>query len=153
MFTTSKVKWFGSILLAAILLILALTGSKWGTTYAASASINATPIIQDIFPEIVTVGSPDITMVINGLYFGTLADTKVWLYERGVPQELDPVSVNANQITVTIPANLLDAPHIYLVQVVVYVSDTVPVGNYSNLVPFSIWSPDTYLPIMHKLSR
>jgi TRAP-type C4-dicarboxylate transport system permease small subunit len=46
MLTTSKVKWFGSILLASILLILALIGGKWGTDYSASASVNATPIIQ-----------------------------------------------------------------------------------------------------------
>ena len=43
MLATSKIKWFGSIILAGTLLVLALMGGKWGTIYSASASVNVAP--------------------------------------------------------------------------------------------------------------
>ena len=51
MLATSKIKWFGSIILAGILLVLALMGGNWGTNYSASASVNAAPVINSIQPS------------------------------------------------------------------------------------------------------
>ena len=67
--TTSKLKWFGTIILAGILLGLGLIGGTWGTDYSASASVNAPPIIEYIIPEVVPYGSPDIRMIIHGFNF------------------------------------------------------------------------------------
>jgi hypothetical protein len=153
MLTTSKVKWFGSILLASILIILALVGGKWGTDYSASASVNATPSIQYIVPEIVEIGSPDTFLYIYGSNFGTLADTRVILTEGDITHELTPTAVSSSQITVIIPADLLVAPTVYQVRVGIYVEGTIPSDMLSNPVTFGVWSPDTYLTIMHKFSR
>lgn len=161
MITSSKVKWFGTILLAGIFLILALLGGKWGTSYSASASVNPDPIIQYISPVLARIGSPDTPMDIYGLNFEPIEDTKVWISNNCVviPQvfcdtrELTPINISPTHISVIIPADMLQAPTIWIVQVVIYVGQTVPGGNYSNPALFGVWSPDTYLPIMHKLSR
>jgi hypothetical protein len=161
MSTTSKVRWFGSILLAGILLILALFGGKWGSDYSASASVNPDPVIQYITPVLLPMGSPDTLMDIYGLNFEPAADTKVWISNNCYvkPQvfcdtrEFVPLDISPTHISIIIPADMLEAPAIYFVQVVIYVGTTVPAGNYSNPGYLLVWSPDTYLPIMHKLSR
>jgi hypothetical protein len=161
MLTTSKVKWFASIILAGILLFLALLGGKWGTDYSASASVSATPIITNIIPVMVPMGSPDTPMDIYGLNFEPTTDVKVWISKNCyvIPgrdcgsREFTPLDISPTHISIIIPADMLKAPAVYLVQVVIYVGTTVPSGNYSNPALFGVWSPDTYLPIMHRLSR
>jgi hypothetical protein len=158
MLTTSKVKWFRSISLASILLILAIIGGKWGTDYSAKASVIATPIINNIIPVMVPMGSPDTEMVIYGSNFEPAADTKVWISNNcySIPGRycnariFTPVDISPTQINILIPADMLEEPAIYIVQVVIYVGATVPANNYSNPALFFVWSPNTYYPLMFK---
>jgi hypothetical protein len=161
MITSSKVKWYGSILLAGIFIILALLGGNWGTSYSASASVNPDPIIQYISPVLVPIGSPDTPMDIYGLNFEPMVDTKVWISNNCVvipgrdcgSREFAPVDISPTHISIIVPADMFEAPSIWIVQVVIYVGQTIPTGNYSNPAVLGVWSPDTYLPITHKLSR
>jgi hypothetical protein len=150
MFTTSKIKLSGTIILAGTLLVLALMGGNWGNNYSASASVNATPFIQSIIPKYVPIGSPDTPMIIYGLNFGTQADTKVRLTVSGITQELTPYAVSPNEIRLIIPANLLDAPAIYTVLVAIYVNGTIPGDMLSNPVTFVVFNPYIYCPLSFK---
>jgi hypothetical protein len=150
MLTTSKIKWFGSIILAGILLALALMGGKWGTTYSVSASVNVAPVIDSIDPSAVPAGSPDTLLLINGSNFGTLADTKVRLTGSSIVQLLTPIEISPNQISVIIPAALLAVPQVYTLEVIVYIGGTVPGEEISNSVRFTVYSPFNYLPIIYK---
>ena len=159
MLTASKIKWFGSLTLAGILLVLALLGGNWGTNYSASANVNATPVIDYIQPSAVPAGSPDRVMIIFGSNFGNLQDTTVRLVGGGIDKTIDPMVVTPNGISVQITADLLDVPTIY--QVTVIWSDfntvpTVPVTPHdfeSNPVPFTVYEGKfIYLPIVYNLA-
>ncbi len=78
MFSSSKIKWFASIILAGIFLALGMMGGNWGTSYAAGASVNVAPVIDKITPSSVKVGSSDVYMLIDGLYFDTVFNTAVY---------------------------------------------------------------------------
>jgi hypothetical protein len=160
MFTTSKIKWFGTVIVAGILLLLAMLGGKWGTSYAADASINAAPYIDNIVPSAVPAGSPYIIMIISGGNFGTLADTRVRLKadEDGYDDLLLPLQVLPDGISVIISTDLLVVPKLYTVTVVKSTSGTVPTiptippwDEVSNPVPFTVFEPTgIYLPIISK---
>lgn len=157
MLATSKIKWFGSIILAGILLALALMGGNWGTNYTASASVNAAPFIESIYPSVVPAGSPDTTMIISGANFGNTTDTRVRLTGVGVDLLLTPLQVIPDGISVSIMANLLVVPNLYIVTVVKTTSGTVPTIPFppgmevSNPVPFTVYEPlFTYLPLIYK---
>jgi hypothetical protein len=159
MFTTSRIKWIGTIILAGLLLIVALLGGKWGSSYSASAHVYTTPNIYSIIPVFVPEESPDTPMTISGNNFGSMDVTRVWI-SKGCfaptpgcfPEELDPSAVSPTQVSVTIPASYLVSPAIYWLQVVVYVGETVPFGNYSNPALFIVGHPDHYLPLIQKIS-
>ena len=148
MVISSKLKWFGTIILAGIILGLGLIGGNWGTDYSASASVYASPQIEYIIPEVVPFGSPDIQMIIHGLNFGPEADTQVWLTKRNNTFELTPITFSPTELTVTIPSSLLELPALYRVQVAIYVGASVPGDMLSNSVHFFVYSPETYYPLM-----
>ena len=157
MLATSKIKWFGSLILASTLLVLALLGGNWGTNYSASANVNATPIINYIQPSAVPAGSPATVMIIAGSNFGNSHDTTVRLLGGGIDQTIVPMVVTPNGISVQIPAGLLDVPTIYLVTVIWSDFNTVPTvpitpHDYeSNPVPFTVYEGQfVYLPIITK---
>jgi hypothetical protein len=150
MFTTTKLKWLGTMILAGILLVLTFMGGEWGTNYSASAQVNASPIIQSIDPAIIPIKAPDTLMIIRGFNFGTLANTRVWLTETGNRHELSPSAVIPREIRVTIPRDMLAVPTQYQVQVAIYTNGTVPGDQLSNPVFFLVYSPVTYYPLILK---
>jgi len=159
MFTTSKFKWIGSIILAGTLLVLAIFGGTWGTSYAADASVNVAPVISYIDPFAVPVGSPDTIIEIWGSNFGTTTDTRVRLTGGGFDELYPPDEISTGRIVVTIPALLLDQPTLYILTVIKSKSGTIPTiptipnppdDEISNPVPFTVYGPDTYLPIIQK---
>ena len=158
MFTKSKLKWFGSIILAGTLLVLALMGGKWGTTYAADSSINAAPYIDYIVPSEVQAGSPYFMMIIFGENFGTLENTRVRLTAIGYDEMLPPTQVLPDGISVVIAADLLVVPKLYTVMVVKSTYGTIPTiptippwDETSNPVPFTVYEPQyIHLPIIYK---
>jgi hypothetical protein len=160
MFATSKIKWFGSIILAGTLLVLALMGGKWGTNYSASASVNATPVIDYIQPSALPAGSLYRVMIIFGSNFGNLQDTTVRLTGVGVNQTISPIMVIPDGISLLIPADLLDVPTLYLVTVIVSDYDTIPTipitphDHESNPVPFTVYEGQfIHLPIVTNNAR
>ena len=156
MVATSRFKWFGSIVLAGILLILALMGGKWGTNYSATAGVYIAPFIDSIIPSAVPAGSPDTVVEISGSNFGTLDDTRVRLTGTGVDQLFVPGAISPDQISVTITSTLLIEPQQYIVTVIKSISGTMPTlpippdVEISNPVPFTVYSPSLYLPIITK---
>lgn len=157
MITTNKIKWFGSIILAGIILTLAMTGGKWGTSYSASASVDAIPVIDFIDPSSVLAGSPYIIMIINGENFGDMDDTRVRLTAVGFDEILPPLTVLPDGISVVIPAELLIEPKLYTVTVVKSTVNTVPTipitpwDEESNPVPFTVYEGQhIYLPLINK---
>ena len=157
MYSTSKIKWFGSIILASIILILALMGGEWGTNYSASAAVNVPPYIVSIDPSAVLAGSPYKVMVITGQSFGDMTDTRVRLTAVGYDDILAPLLVFPDAISVVIPAALLIEPKVYTVTVVMSTADTVPTipitpwDEESNPVPFTVYEGQFhYLPIINR---
>ncbi len=150
MLATSKFKWFGSIILAGIVLVLALTGGEWGTSYSANASVNVAPFIDNIVPSAVPAGSPTKLLVINGSNFGNVIDTRVRLMGTVDDQLFTPVTIGQGRITVNIPADLLDVPIVYSLTVVKDPSGTIPTipippgTEISNPVPFTVYEPIYY---------
>jgi hypothetical protein len=150
MLATPKIKWFVSIILAATLLVLALIGGKWGTTYTASANVYAAPFITSIVPSTVPAGSPAILLVINGSNFGNVTDTRVRLRGSGVDELFIPATITQGRITVAIRADLLDVPIAYILTVEKTIGGTIPGVEISNPVPFTVFEPlFYYLPIVY----
>jgi hypothetical protein len=153
MFNAPKIKWFGSIILAGTLLILALLGGKWETTYSASAGVNLTPFIESVTPSSVPEGSSDFIMIISGSGFGDMTDTRVRLTAVGFDELFEPLQVLPDEIRVVIPAELLTEPKLYTVTVVWSTVHTIPVvpptewDEESNPKPFTVFIP-FYIPIM-----
>ena len=154
-------KWVVSILLACLVLILALAGGRWGSSFTASANVNAAPLIDTIDPTSVLVDSPDTTITIQGLNFGNSEDTRVWISEGGVNELLVPLTITPVQITVVLTADLLDRPAYFAVRVIKSTSGspptiptipTPPDEEISNTVYFTVWSPYIYLPLIQQAS-
>ena len=157
MLATSKIKWFGSLILAGTLLVLAFMGGNWGTNYSASASVYATPHIDYIQPSEVPAGSPARVVIIAGSNFGNSQNTTVRLVGVGVDKTLTTIVVTPNGISAQITADLLVAPTIYQVTVIWSPNNTVPTipiypGDLeSNPVPFTVYQGHIlYLPIVSK---
>jgi hypothetical protein len=157
MFTTSKIKWIGTIFLAGIILVLALMGGKWGTSYAAEAGVNAAPIIYDIDPNAVPPGIEDRVIIINGANFGDINNTGVRLVGTGIDIILEPDFVIPDGISVTIPAYLLAVPKLYILTVVKSNFPSIPTvpitpwDEESNQVSFKVYNPHfTYLSVIVK---
>jgi hypothetical protein len=154
MVNTSKIKWFGSIILAGTLLALALMGGKWGTDFSVNAGINLVPYIESITPSSVPAGSPYIIMIISGSGFGDMLDTRVRLTTEGFDELFEPLQVLPDGISVMIPAQLLLEPKVYTVTVVWSSVHTIPElpptewDEESNPKPFTVFNPFTYLPII-----
>jgi hypothetical protein len=157
MFATSKLKWFASLLLGGVLLALALTGGKWGTTYSASASIADAPHIDSIDPSLVPSGSPDIVMIIFGSNFGDTTDTRVRLLGNGMDLILAPLVVIQNGISVVISDTLLVNPTFYSITVLKSTKHTIPTippspwDQESNPAAFFVYGASyIHLPIISK---
>jgi hypothetical protein len=156
MFATSKIKWFGSIIFASFLIALALTGGNWGTNYAAGASINANPIINEIFPSKVPAGSPNTVIVVSGSGFGDVTNTGVRLLNSGYDNILHPIQVYPDALSVTVPDTLLTVPTTYILSVVRSTYPSVPTiplipawDVESNSLPFVVFQAKyLYLPIV-----
>jgi len=156
MLATTKIKWFGTIILAGILLVLAMMGGNWGTDYTANASVNVAPIITAISPSSVPAGSPNTWLTIWGSNFGNLDDTRVRLTTGvGFDQLIDLRDIRQDRIIVIIPAYLLVDPTLYTLTVVKSTPGTVPVlpitpyDEESNPVPFTVYETLVlYFPLM-----
>jgi hypothetical protein len=157
MLTKTRIKWGVSIILAGILLILALIGSKWGTTYAANIEDNPVPSINFIVPDKIASGSPDRMIFISGANFDS-GYTRVRIVGNGIDKIVDNDGYYyPNSIWVTVPSDLLMNPTTYDITVVVSYGDprsipTIPVTPWdveSNLIPVEVYEVfHTYLPIM-----
>lgn len=152
-------KWFATISLAIMILILAIIGGKWGSSYSVSASPNIAPVIDSISPALVEVRSPDTQITITGSNFGNQEDTGVFIYGGGYYRLLPPAdTITPNYMTVVITDTLLVSPINFILQVVKTTDGTPPISptlphpneEVSNPVRFSVWSPDTYFPIIQK---
>jgi hypothetical protein len=156
----SKFKWLVTFILAGSLLMLALGGGNWGTSYSASASVNVPPIIDSINPSAVAAGSPNTTMIISGSNFGNTIDTRVWITGTGLEDILTPAAVIQDGMSVVISDTLLVFPNLYIIRVIKSVSGgspTIPTipnppdTEISNPVPFVVFEAKYfYLPILSK---
>jgi hypothetical protein len=127
MFTRSKIKWLGTFILAGILLTLAMVGGNWGTSYSASASVDAPPYIDSVEPFAVQAGSPYIVVIISGGNFGTDRNSiRVRLTGGGVDVMLEPMVVLPDGISLAIDAPYLEVPRLYTLMVVKSTKHTVP---------------------------
>lgn len=160
MSATPKIKWFGTIIVAGILLVLAVMGGKWGTTYSANAGVNVAPHIDSINPFAVPAGSPETTLIITGSNFVEEGKT-VWVRLKGsvIDRILTPESVLPTGISVKIPADLLVSPNVYILTVLKYTGTTMPTiptipppnWEISNEVPFTVFNPIYYYyPLIFK---
>jgi len=159
MLATSKIKWLGSIILAGILLVLAMMGGNWGTTYAADNSVNVAPIITSLIPSAIRVGSPDTVVIVIGSEFGDILDTRVRLVGNGVDQIIEEtLQVIKNGISIRIPANLLASPNLYILTVIKSSKHTIPTipiwppfDEVSNSITLTVYTPlFTYLPCIKR---
>jgi hypothetical protein len=157
MFSTSKIKWFGSIVLAGCLLTLALMGGNWGTTYPANASVAAVPVITSIDPSKVPAGSADTIVIISGSNFGNMDTTRVRLTNTDTDLLLKPLQVLPNEgVSVNITDTLLVSPTLYIVTVIKSEPGSIPtlpiVPPYdliSNPLPFFVYgASNILLPII-----
>jgi len=158
MLATKKIKWLGTLTLAGILLLLALIGGNWGTTYAAVATVNIAPHIDSIDPFMVDVGSDWITMLIYGSNFGTDKNAiGIRIKGPGVDLVQGPLAVVPTVIIVAMDASLLDVPVEYKISVIrsnPHTVPTIPITPYdetSNEVPFYVLElMDLFLPVITK---
>jgi hypothetical protein len=158
--TNGKIKWIGSIFLGGFLLVLAVMGGNWGSSYAALAGDCPKPYITYINPPSVKTGSVGKTIVISGGNFGTPNDTFVWFDSTIFPNLLAPTSVlpDGTGISVFVPTFMLYVDNNYNVKIVRSCPHTQPTlptlpdwDEVSDPKPFVVFTPlDFYLPIMHK---
>ncbi|OGN98614.1 MAG: hypothetical protein A2Z71_11040 [Chloroflexi bacterium RBG_13_50_21] len=160
MLATNKIKWSISIILGGLLLVLALIGGNWGTSYAASAPDCAVPSITLVNPSVVPSGSPDTVIVITGSNFGNIDDTRVRLQGSGGLDVIltQPLAVYPTALSVTVTDTLLTEPNLYILTVVksCHAPPTIPVlplfpdwDVESNEVPFTVYAAEYfYLPII-----
>jgi hypothetical protein len=157
MLMKSKFKWIGTIVLAGFLLVSALLGGKWGTSYAADAAVSAPPVIYKIIPDAIPAGSPDKPIVISGANFGDVTDTAVRIKGTVVDQILIPVQVIPDGLSLWIPAALLVNVDTYLVTVVKSTQQSIPTipitpwDEQSNALPLTVYAPKyQFLPMVSK---
>ncbi len=156
MFAASKIKWFGSVILAGTLLVVALFGGKWGTVYTAEAGDCPAPNIVTLTPSSVPAGSPDTTLIITGSNFGDITDTRARISGVGVDALLPTLVVLPDGLSATITDTLLVAPAWFLVTVVKSCPHTVPIlpidpawDVTSNPLTFSVYgASQILLPII-----
>jgi hypothetical protein len=155
--TNGKIKWIGSIFLGCFLLVLALMGGNWGSSYSAEAGVNAPPVIYVLIPDAAAAGSPDKTIIISGSNFGDETDTAVRIRGTIIDEILYPEVVYPDGLSVILSADLLADPTAYLITVVkstVHSVPTIPItpwDEYSNTKTFTVFTPSyTYLPIIDK---
>ncbi len=158
----SKKAWFLTAVTAGLVLTLGLLGGKWGTSFTATAYVNAAPVIDSLDPSAVPMNSPDTLITITGSNFGNEVDTAVRITGGGVDRLLAPQTITASQITAVISDTLLVKPLFYTLVVIKTTDGTPPTiptipnppnEEISNPVGFTVWSPDTYFPLVHKDSR
>jgi hypothetical protein len=162
MFETTRIKWLGSIVLAGILLVLAMAGGTWGTSFAANGVLNEPPVINYIVPAALAAGSPDSVMIIVGSEFGeSELEIRVWLKGIGSEYLFAPLSVINTGISVNLPAVMLAVPNTFIVTVIKSHIGTIPTiptspdpplyDHLSNSVPFEVFEAGySYLPIISK---
>lgn len=159
MFTSSRTKWFASIIMAGVLLALALfMGGKWGTDYTASAATIPTPVITAIYPSSVREGTGVTQMAINGqnFIFEDIDNTRVRYTGNGIDEMIVPKSISSNTwIYIDIPADYILLSGTYLISVVIsleHTTPTVPITPWdveSNQVPFHV-NAGFFLPVILK---
>lgn len=162
----SKGKWIGSLILASILLILAMIGGTWGTTYAAEVNQELTPVITSITPFEIEVGrTTDVIMRVHGYNFEdenlSLEHTSVRLSDGGTDMILEVYNNQkfSTDIYVRISASLFTVPNIFYITVVkstVGTTPTVPIlpayDLVSNAVPFNVYQVQPkYIPVVFKI--
>lgn len=156
----NRIKWLASIVVGAIVLILALFGGKWGTTYAANDGVLTAPVIDHIQPSIVRVGSDYKTIIIFGTFFDQCA---MWvrITSTGIDNSILPLQVLPNAISVVVGSEYFTSPSVYSIYVVHSTQCTVPPDpptpfdplwdEISNAVTLTVYeSLWTYMPIMRK---
>ncbi len=159
MISTARVKWLVSILLAACVLVLALLGGKWGTSYAAENSLALAPHIDRIQPAAVRVGSPDVVMIVTGSGFEINKNPRVRLTTPLTDVVLAaPLQILPNALSQLIPGSYFTEPITYTLTVVQSNPGTVPTipidpdyDEVSNPVPFKVYEPLLiYISLVHK---
>jgi len=159
MLTTSKIKWLGSIILAGTLLVLAMMGGNWGTSYAADNSVNVAPTITSIIPSLIRVGSASKVVIVVGTDFGDIKDTRVRLVGNGVDQIIEEtLQVIETGISIRIPATLLAVPTLYSLTAIKSNKQTIPTiplwpahDEVSNSITLTVYTPVfTYLPCIKR---
>jgi hypothetical protein len=155
MLATTKIKWLASIILAGILFCLALTGGKWGTSYAATAD-GPDPLIYSVLPPKVPVRSPDKVIVVAGLYFGGPINTGVRLQGNDFDKVLPTIAVQGNAISAVVTDTLMTEVTVYTLTIVRSDAGTIPVvplmppyDHESNPLTFTVFQAEEYfLPII-----
>jgi len=156
MFTTNKIKWLGTLTLAVVLLVLALIGGNWGTTFAADLSALQAPRIDSIEPKGIKVGSPKIWILIRGANFGDSVDTRVRLSGMNYDEMIEPFTIFPDYIYIEAETKFFSQPETYIITVVRSTSHTIPtiptidpIDLVSNKVDFTVFIPN-YLPVISK---
>jgi hypothetical protein len=159
MSTGTKYRWIVSLSLGGILLVLAVIGGNWQTSYAADPGLNAAPAIDYIEPDRVKVGSSDTPMIIWGSDFGTSEDfIRVWIHDPINDYSVTPYNVGVNYISLVVTDTLLTSPITYTIKVVKSNGQSIPTippnliyDQVSNAVNFWVYAPQyIYLPITSK---
>lgn len=157
MLTYTRIKWIAGVALAGILLVLAMIGGKWGTTYDANASINAIPVIYQIFPSRIMAGSGTTTLVISGANFGDKNTTRVRVVGTGVDLLREPIQVLTGGVSATISDTLLVSPTVFEITVVKSSVESIPTmpitpwDEESNAVALIVFEANrSYLPLIKR---
>ena len=154
----TKYRWVVSLSLGGILLVIALIGGNWQTSYAADSGLNTAPIIDYIDPEQTKVGSGTTPMIIYGSNFGEIeSNIRIWLSDQVNNYTIAPYHLGDSWISLYIPDPLLSSPVTYTLKVVKSNGlsiPTVPPTIYdttSNAVNFLVYTAKfIYLPITKK---
>ncbi len=157
MSTASKLKWLVSMVLGALVLVLALVGGKWGTTYASDSGVLTAPVVDRIVPNKIPVGSQSKVVIIVGANFNQCS---IWprITDPGLDVILDTLQILPDAISVPLDASYFSEPTVYSVTVVNSIYCTAPVAPYlpewdeiSNAVTLTIFEPvRSFLPIVRR---
>ncbi|MDO8969625.1 MAG: IPT/TIG domain-containing protein [Saprospiraceae bacterium] len=153
MLSKTNKTWLGTIGLASILMLLAIFGGTWGTSYAASSEASAAPVITSIDPVKMPVSGSGVHMVIRGSNFGTLSGTHVWVLQWGGPaKEMVILSILSDLIVIDVPGSMTNQPNRSDVGVVTGSgSSTVPTIPTIPVRKFTFWVYlPTYLPMLSR---
>ncbi len=157
MSTASKIEWLVSLVIGVIVLVLALVGGKWGTTYASDSQIFIVPSIDHIEPAAIPVGSAYKVIIIFGANYNQCS---IWvrITGPGVDDILEPLQVLPDAISQLIEAKYFTEPRVYSLYVVNSTACTVPIAPYdpswdeiSNAVTLTVYQPVwTFLPLVQR---